>query len=114
MGGYAAMNCVGKSAGVLGDFLARLSAFDDAQRDVYDLVIMPVPFPYFHLTQLSVIMSLALWAYGTATALSPLSTLLYALLLLSTVGVTELANSFSAPFGGTGDAHFPLHIWFRL
>jgi len=105
---------VGKGPPVIWGFIARLSDFDDAQWNVHELIMMPVPFPYFHLTQLSVIMSLALWAYGMATAMSPLSTLLYTLLLLSTVGITELANSFTAPYGGTDDTHFPLHIWFRL
>jgi len=112
--GYAATNCVGKGPPVLCGFIARLTDFDDAQWDVHELITMPVPFPYFHLTQMTVIISLALWAYGMAIALSPLSTLMYALLLLSTVGITELANSFTAPYGGHDDTHFPLHIWFRM
>jgi len=114
MSGYAATNCVGKGAPVLWGFIARLSEFDDAQRNVRDLIMMPVPFLYFHLTQYVVIMSLALWAYGMATVLSPTSTTMYVLLLISTVGITELANSFTAPYGGSGDTHFPLHIWFRF
>jgi len=112
--GYAAMNCVGKGPPVLWGFIARLCDFDDAQKNVQELIEMPVPFPYFHLTQFMVIVSLALWAYGMATALCPFSTVMFTFLLLSTVCITELVNGFTESFTGAGATHFPLHIWFRI
>jgi len=110
--GYDNSSVPCKGPPLLKGLIDRLILFDEAQKVVLDLVRMPVPFQYFHLTNLMVIINLTLWAYGMAMTSSLFGMVMYILLDFVLIGIMELANTFADPYGDD-EVDFPLHIWFK-
>jgi len=62
----------------------------------------PVPFPYFHVLTLLLVLDMSLISYGLATMLStsiPFAVLVYVVILLAFLGLKEVAVAMSDPFG---------------
>lgn len=90
--------------------LQRLTEFDERQRQVMDIVRMPVPFQYYHLLNVMVGMNVALWAYKMALTHSIFGPVVFFFASTIFIAMLELAKQLSDVFGND-DVDFPLHIW---
>lgn len=90
--------------------LELLTEFDEAQKQVLDIVRMPVPFQYYHLLNVMVGINVVLWAYGMALSDSVFGPVCYFFASAIFIGMLELAKQLSDPFGND-DVDFPIHIW---
>merc|ERR1712070_1256177 len=71
---------------------------------------MPMPFQYFHIMNLMMMLNLSLWAYVLALEDSYFSTFIYAFVQMMFLGLRELTVSLADPFGDD-DTDFPLKDW---
>jgi len=96
--------------GVCRELCNQIEAFDEAQIRTLTLVKIPVPFEYFHLTSISVLITLALWACAMAISASVWGLVVYMLVEFVLIGILELANTLTHPFGDD-EVDFPLRTW---
>merc|ERR1719230_113639 len=82
----------------------------DLQQEVADTMHMPIPFQYFHLLNVMIIVNLLLWAYGMGLTDSVFAPVTYFFAALIFMGMMELANQLSDPFGTDG-TDFPTSLW---
>merc|ERR1712232_1019847 len=78
--------------------------------EVGDVIRLPIPFQYFHLLNLMIVINLILWAYAVGITVSTLSAFAYFVATLTFMGMMELAKVLSNPFGDD-DTDFPLNKW---
>merc|ERR1711972_25485 len=90
--------------------LNKVQIFRDCQQQVRDILGLPVPFQYFHLLNMMIVINMLLWAYGMGCADSPLYTLVFVFAELIFMGMMELASAFADPFG-TDEVDFPVGSW---
>merc|ERR1711972_392083 len=90
--------------------LNKVQIFRDCQQQVRDILGLPVPFQYFHLLNMMIVINMLLWAYGMGCADSPLYTLVFVFAELIFMGMMELASAFADPFG-TDEVDFPAGSW---
>eukprot|EP00747_Dinoflagellata_sp_TGD_P059554 gnl/TRDRNA2_/TRDRNA2_151623_c0_seq1.p1 gnl/TRDRNA2_/TRDRNA2_151623_c0~~gnl/TRDRNA2_/TRDRNA2_151623_c0_seq1.p1 ORF type:complete len:448 (-),score=50.93 gnl/TRDRNA2_/TRDRNA2_151623_c0_seq1:148-1491(-) len=81
-----------------------------AQQIVMDSMAAPLPYQYFHLLNVMILVNLVLWAYGMGVTESWAGPLVYFFSELIFMGLMELAGQFSDPFG-TDATDFPLNAW---
>jgi predicted membrane chloride channel (bestrophin family) len=86
-----------------------ISMRQDAQ-EIVDLVGLPIPFQYFHLLNLMVILNLFLWAYGMGITDSIFAPLVYFFVAMIFTGMLVLGQQLSDPFGHD-DVDFPVEEW---
>lgn len=82
----------------------------DLQQEVADTMHMPIPFQYFHLLNVMIIVNLLLWAYGMGLTDSVFAPVTYFFASLIFMGMMELAAQLSDPFG-QDDTDFPVSHW---
>eukprot|EP00927_Polykrikos_kofoidii_P065178 TRINITY_DN60968_c0_g1_i1.p1 TRINITY_DN60968_c0_g1~~TRINITY_DN60968_c0_g1_i1.p1 ORF type:complete len:355 (-),score=49.42 TRINITY_DN60968_c0_g1_i1:2-1066(-) len=94
-----------------------LSCFEDiayrtwlCQCKVVHCLELPMPYQYFHIMNLMLILNLLLWAYALALQESYFAPLICVFVQMMFQGIRELATSMSNPFG-TDDVDFPLDDW---
>mmetsp|Transcript_63293 Transcript_63293/g.137702 ORF Transcript_63293/g.137702 Transcript_63293/m.137702 type:complete len:566 (+) Transcript_63293:52-1749(+) len=75
-----------------------------------DMVTLQLPFPYFHLMNCLVCVTLLVLAYVVACGHSLFAPVVYFFIALTYLGLMELASQLSDPFGDD-DVDFPLHRW---
>eukprot|EP00929_Paragymnodinium_shiwhaense_P032892 TRINITY_DN18173_c0_g1_i1.p1 TRINITY_DN18173_c0_g1~~TRINITY_DN18173_c0_g1_i1.p1 ORF type:complete len:382 (-),score=86.00 TRINITY_DN18173_c0_g1_i1:132-1277(-) len=80
------------------------------QQDVAQTTALPIPFQYFHLLNLMVIMNLLLWAYGIGVTQSIFAPFVYFFVELIFIGMLELGQQLSDPFG-KDDVDLPVNQW---
>jgi len=80
------------------------------QHTVRDVISLPVPFQYFHLLKLMIVVNIFLWAYNFGTAHSLLFTVIFFLASAIFMGMMELASDLSDPFGND-QVDFPVALW---
>jgi len=80
------------------------------QQQVVDTINMPIPFQYFHLLRLMVVMNLLMWSYGMGITDSIFSPCVYFLAAFIFMGMMELAAQLSDPFGDD-EVDFPVSDW---
>jgi len=80
------------------------------EQSVVDTVDLQMPFQYFHLLNLMVVVNLALWAYGMGTTGSLMAPVTYFFAALIFMGMLELATALSDPFG-EDEVDFPVVQW---
>lgn len=81
-----------------------------AQQELVDVMGNPIPFQYYHLLNAMVCMNLILWGYAMAIVQSVFATLIYIMASIIFMGMMELANQLSDPFG-EDEVDFPLDNW---
>merc|ERR1712014_29603 len=92
------------------DGVERIISIRDLKQEIADLVAMPVPFHYFHILNIMVIINVSLWCYKMATTLSVFSPFTSMMAELIFLGMMELASKLSNPFGND-DVDFPAYTW---
>merc|ERR1719401_3329686 len=88
----------------------RLVQVRDQQQQIRDTLKLPMPFQYFHLLNMMVVVNLLLWAYGMGITRSYFTPVGFFFSELIFCGMMELAGQMSDPFG-KDEVDFPLHHW---
>lgn len=78
--------------------------------NIQDTLNMPVPFQYFHILNLMVIVNISLWSYRMALNDSLFTICVFTLAMVIFMGMLELANQLSCPYG-QDEVDFPLDDW---
>lgn len=92
------------------DALGNLSKARDLMQDIIDTVRLPLPFQYFHLLNMMIVVNLMLWGYGMALTHSIFGPIVYFMAATIFMGMMELSAQLSDPFG-TDASDFPLDEW---
>lgn len=80
------------------------------QQDITRIMTLPMPFQYFHLMNLMMLLNLGLWSYTLAMVDSYFAPLIFFFIQLMFQGLRELTIGLSDPFGDD-DVDFPLSSW---
>mmetsp|Transcript_61014 Transcript_61014/g.170678 ORF Transcript_61014/g.170678 Transcript_61014/m.170678 type:complete len:399 (-) Transcript_61014:110-1306(-) len=80
------------------------------QEDVVEMMELPMPFQYFHIMNLMLMLNLCLWAYALALQESYFAPLIFMFVQLMFQGLRELSVALSDPFGDDA-TDFPLNEW---
>lgn len=106
-------NSAGKAPGnALKNMIDKLVVTHGIQQEVIDTMSLPIPFQYFHLLNLMIVINLLLWAYGMGISESAFAPFVYFFAALIFMGMMELAVQLSDPFGDD-ETDFPLDRWLR-
>jgi predicted membrane chloride channel (bestrophin family) len=95
---------------VLKAMISKLVSVRMLQQGIVDSLSLPMPFQYFHLLNLMIVVNLLLWAYAMGITDSFFAPVVYFFCSLIFMGMMELANQLSDPFGDD-DVDFPLNDW---
>lgn len=82
------------------------------KQGITDMLSLPVPFQYFHLLSVMIIMNLALWAYSMGCSDSIFAPVVFFFSSLIFVGMMELSSELSDPFG-QDEVDFPVQEWLQ-
>eukprot|EP00746_Dinoflagellata_sp_MGD_P018556 gnl/MRDRNA2_/MRDRNA2_14302_c0_seq1.p1 gnl/MRDRNA2_/MRDRNA2_14302_c0~~gnl/MRDRNA2_/MRDRNA2_14302_c0_seq1.p1 ORF type:complete len:387 (-),score=38.97 gnl/MRDRNA2_/MRDRNA2_14302_c0_seq1:108-1268(-) len=91
-------------------FTGHAFRYRNTQCQIQDTIELMMPFQYFHITSLMLAINLILWAYGMGCTESYLSTIIFFFALLIFMGMKELSDAFSDPFG-EDEVDFPVFQW---
>jgi len=80
------------------------------QDDVVEMLEMPMPFQYFHIMNLMLLLNLTLWAFSFGLMDSFMATPIFLFVQLVFQGIRELSISLADPYG-CDEADFPLSEW---
>lgn len=80
------------------------------QEDVVELLELPMPFQYYHIMNVMLLLNLLLWAYAMALQDSYWANVIFAFVQLMFQGLRELSIALADPYG-TDDTDFPVNIW---
>eukprot|EP00747_Dinoflagellata_sp_TGD_P166235 gnl/TRDRNA2_/TRDRNA2_188712_c0_seq1.p1 gnl/TRDRNA2_/TRDRNA2_188712_c0~~gnl/TRDRNA2_/TRDRNA2_188712_c0_seq1.p1 ORF type:complete len:406 (-),score=76.39 gnl/TRDRNA2_/TRDRNA2_188712_c0_seq1:47-1264(-) len=97
-------------ANTLMKILGHVQKGRDKQQAVLDTMALPLPFQYFHLLNVMIVVNLLLWGYGMGITGSMFSPAIFFFAAMIFMGMMELASQLADPFG-TDDADFPLNTW---
>jgi predicted membrane chloride channel (bestrophin family) len=78
--------------------------------EIDETLALPIPFQYFHLLNMMIVVNLLLWAYGMGITDSFFAPIVYFFAALIFMGMMELASQLSDPFG-EDDTDFPTERW---
>lgn len=95
---------------VLKAMIMKLVSVRMLQQGIVDALSLPMPFQYFHLLNMMIVVNLLLWAYAFGVTDSVFAPVVYFFCALIFMGMMELANQLSDPFGDD-DVDFPLNDW---
>lgn len=83
------------------------------QRDeMLEMLALPVPFQYFHVLSVMILVNVAFWCYKMATNASILTPFVFMVTQAIFMGMLELAVQLANPFGDD-DVDFPLDDWIQ-
>merc|ERR1712232_620291 len=82
------------------------------QSEVVNIQQLPMPFQYFHIMNLMLLLNLTLWGYALGCQDSHFAPVIYMFVQLMFQGIRELATSLSNPFG-TDDVDFKIAEWMK-
>merc|ERR1719506_2751195 len=80
------------------------------QDDVVEMMELPMPFQYFHIMNLMMMLNLTLWSYSLALEDSYFASLIFVFVQLVFQGIRELSVALADPYGDD-EADFPLDEW---
>merc|ERR1719498_187968 len=94
-----------------------LIGFDDklyelrgCMSDVSNILDLPMPFQYFHIMNLMLVLNLVLWAYSLGCQQSFFAPFIYMFVQMMFQGIRELSTALSNPFG-EDEVDFPVTDW---
>lgn len=90
----------------------RLYEIRGAMSDVCNIMNLPMPFQYFHIMNLMLVLNLVLWAYSLGCQDSYFAPVIYMFVQMMFQGVRELSTALSDPFG-TDEVDFDVDMWMR-
>jgi len=80
------------------------------QQEAADTLALPIPFQYFHLLSMMIIINLGLWAFAMGLTASWFAPVVYVFCSGTFIGMLQLASQLSDPFGNDA-VDFDLHGW---
>lgn len=80
------------------------------QEDVVEMLELPMPFQYYHIMNVMLLLNLLLWAYAMALQESYWANVIFAFVQLMFQGLRELSIALADPYG-SDDTDFPLNVW---
>lgn len=80
------------------------------QAEVVQMMELPMPFQYFHVMNLMLLLNLFLWGYSLGCEDSLFAPLIFAFLQLMFQGIRFLSTALSDPFGDD-EVDFPVNDW---
>jgi len=90
----------------------RLYELRGAMSDVTNIMDLPMPFQYFHIMNMMLVLNLVLWAYALGCQDSYFAPVLYMIAQMMFQGVRELSTALSDPFG-TDEVDFDVNMWMK-
>mmetsp|Transcript_16585 Transcript_16585/g.35736 ORF Transcript_16585/g.35736 Transcript_16585/m.35736 type:complete len:360 (+) Transcript_16585:139-1218(+) len=100
----------GLTSNVMRNLLDKLLAIREESQSTIDTVKFVIPFPYFHLLNLVLLVKLLILAYGYGLMNSIFAPVGYLVSSLIFCGVMELSSQLQDPFG-LDDVDFPTGRW---
>jgi len=95
---------------MLAGFYERVYRVRTSQEDVRQILDLPMPFQYFHIMNLMLILNLVLWAYSLGCQESWWAPVIYMFVQMMFQGIRELSTALSDPFGDD-EVDFPVTEW---
>lgn len=95
---------------MLASLYSSLYELRQCQACVTQIMAFPMPFQYFHIMNLMLMLNLALWAYALGCENSYVAPVIYMFVQMMFQGVRELSTALSDPFGDD-EVDFPLNFW---
>jgi len=92
------------------DVARKLQEYRALRQEAEGLMTFPVPFQYFHLLSLMIMVNISIWAFGMGLSDSVFAPVLFFFSSLIFIGMMDLASQLSNPFGDD-EVDFPLHCW---
>eukprot|EP00928_Gymnodinium_smaydae_P066006 TRINITY_DN4906_c0_g1_i1.p1 TRINITY_DN4906_c0_g1~~TRINITY_DN4906_c0_g1_i1.p1 ORF type:complete len:373 (+),score=65.17 TRINITY_DN4906_c0_g1_i1:70-1119(+) len=80
------------------------------QQEIIETLELPMPFHYFHLMNLMIMLNLSLWAYALALEDSYIGNVIFLALQVMFQGLRELSVNLADPYGDDA-VDFPLDQW---
>jgi predicted membrane chloride channel (bestrophin family) len=80
------------------------------QEDVVEMLELPMPFQYYHIMNLMLMLNLCLWAYSLALVDTYFAPVIFFFVQLMFQGMRELSIALADPYG-TDETDFPLNEW---
>merc|ERR1711953_717678 len=95
---------------MLAGLFSKLYHVRECQAEIVALMELPMPFQYFHIMNLMLVLNLILWAYALGLVESYFAPVIFLFVQLMFQGLRELSVALSDPFGDD-DTDFPLNEW---
>jgi len=95
---------------MLAGFYSRVYHVRKCQAEVVQILDLPMPFQYFHIMNLMLILNLVLWAYSLGCQDSLFAPVIYMFVQMMFQGIRELSTALSDPFGDD-EVDFPVNDW---
>jgi len=80
------------------------------QDDVVEMLELPMPWQYFHIMNMMMMLNLMLWAYSFALEESHFASVIFLFVAAIFMGIRELSVALADPYGDDA-ADFPLNEW---
>eukprot|EP00928_Gymnodinium_smaydae_P066007 TRINITY_DN4906_c0_g1_i2.p1 TRINITY_DN4906_c0_g1~~TRINITY_DN4906_c0_g1_i2.p1 ORF type:complete len:392 (+),score=65.00 TRINITY_DN4906_c0_g1_i2:48-1223(+) len=80
------------------------------QQEIIELLELPMPFQYFHIMNLMLMLNLCLWAYSLALEDSYIGNVIFLTVQIMFQGLRELSVALADPYGEDA-VDFPLNEW---
>eukprot|EP00928_Gymnodinium_smaydae_P062815 TRINITY_DN46587_c0_g1_i1.p1 TRINITY_DN46587_c0_g1~~TRINITY_DN46587_c0_g1_i1.p1 ORF type:complete len:388 (+),score=73.49 TRINITY_DN46587_c0_g1_i1:224-1387(+) len=91
-------------------FYSRVYRLRSCQAQVVAIIHLPMPFQYFHIMNLMLVLNLVLWAYALGCQESFFAPVIYMFVQMMFQGIRELSTALSDPFGDD-EVDFPTLDW---
>jgi predicted membrane chloride channel (bestrophin family) len=95
---------------MLAGFNDRIFHVRTCQAEVCQILDLPMPFQYFHIMNLMLILNLVLWSYSLGCQDSYWAPVIYMFVQMMFQGIRELSTALSDPFGDD-EVDFPITQW---
>jgi len=95
---------------MLAGFYGRVYSIRRCQAEVCQILDLPMPFQYFHIMNLMLVLNLVLWAYSLGCQDSFFAPCIYMFVQMMFQGIRELSTALSNPYG-EDEVDFPVTDW---
>merc|ERR1712224_150466 len=97
---------------MLSAFYGTLYSVWNCQSQIHETLDLPMPFQYFHIMNLMLMLNLLLWAYSLGCQDSYFAPIIYMFVQMMFQGVRKLSTALSDPFGDD-EVDFPVNDWMQ-
>merc|ERR1719326_2516480 len=98
---------------MLAGFYSRVYKIRKCQAEVTQILGLPMPFQYFHIMNLMLLLNLCLWAYALGCEDSFFAPVIFMFVQLMFQGIRELSTGLADPYGDD-EVDFPLNEWMTV
>merc|ERR1712224_1036615 len=95
---------------MLSAFYSTLYSVWNCQSQIHETLDLPMPFQYFHIMNLMLMLNLFLWAYSLGCQDSWFAPVIYMFVQLMFQGLRELSTALSDPYG-SDEVDFQINDW---